>query len=68
MEDSKPNPQARQCGHGDLPEVTFDPDSAAGLTAREVRARWPRGDDRCPTCGAMTIVYASFLHYVSGDW
>lgn len=44
--------------------VTFDPTAARGLNAHEVRKLWPRG--QCQDCKA--IVYASNMHYVSGDW
>jgi len=44
--------------------VTFDPMAARGLTANEVRQRWPRG--QCQDC--KTIVYASAAHYIEGDW
>jgi len=44
--------------------VTFDPMAARGLSANEVRKRWPRG--QCQDCNA--IVYASSAHYIEGDW
>lgn len=36
--------------------------------AAEVRRRWPRRTDTCLLCGAQHIVYASYMHYVLGDW
>ena len=55
-----------KCG-APQPKVEFDPGDAE-LPAEVVRRRWPRGDFRCGRCGAMTIVYASFEHYIAGDW
>lgn len=53
------------CDHG----VTFDPEQARGLSAYEVRQRWPRHVGEClKGCGAIGIMYASKLHYVMGDW
>lgn len=45
-------------------EVTFNEEAAKGLSAEEVRKRWPRG--RCLKCNA--IIYASSMHYIAGDW
>lgn len=60
-----PGPDDEQCDHG----VTFDAEAARGLAAREVRERWPRGFGPCPKgCGFTGIAYASFKHYISGDW
>ncbi len=33
----------------------------------EIRRRWPRGN-KCPDCGMMGIFYASYEHYIIGDW
>lgn len=46
----------------------FDEAAARGLGAGEVRARWPRFYGPCPDCGAQMIAYASYLHYLMGDW
>jgi len=56
------------CDHPNLPAVPFDPIAAKGLTADEVRKRWPRLALTCPDCGMEMCCYASFEHYVSGDW
>lgn len=53
-----------KCYHG----VRFDPAEAAGLTASEVRRRFPRLDGRCERCGYEGIAYASQEHYYMGDW
>jgi hypothetical protein len=53
------------CGHG----VTFDVEAAKGLSVAEIRKRWPRLWGNCPLgCGFNGIGYASFMHYVMGDW
>lgn len=53
------------CDH----DVTFDEKEAKGLDAYEVRRRWPRLTGVCPKgCGYNGIAYASYLHYLSGDW
>lgn len=52
------------CGHD---FVEFDEEAARGLGAYEVRKHWPRGTV-CPHCGATGIFYASWLHYMAGDW
>lgn len=40
------------------------PDEARALSPLEVRALYPR--KRCPKCDA--ICYASYMHYIAGDW
>lgn len=49
-------------------QVTFDPAAAQKLTVEEIRKRWPRFYGPCPDCGQQMIVYASFSHYIYGDW
>ena len=61
---SEPNEPATECNHG----TTFDEVAAAGLDAQEVRKRWPRFSGTCKTCGYNGIYYASYMHYLSGDW
>lgn len=46
----------------------FDEEAAKGLTAHEVRAKWPRFYGECPDCGQRGIYYASYVHYIAGDW
>jgi len=46
----------------------FDEEAAAGLSAAEVRRRWPRFAGRCAQCGAEGVEYASMAHMVAGDW
>ena len=51
-----------------MSEPTFT-ERATLVSAAEVQKRWPRGWGPCPKgCGYDGIAYASFLHYVSGDW
>lgn len=58
------------CSHG----VVFDRDDAALLDdPNEVRKKYPRGwfteNHPCPYgCDYRGIYYASFEHYISGDW
>ncbi len=57
----------RKCKHESaMPQ--FDEQAAAGLDADEVRKRWPRFFGNCPDCGEQLIAYASFHHYIAGDW
>lgn len=46
----------------------FDAAAALGLSSREVKRKWPRFFGNCPDCGEQVIGYASFEHYLSGDW
>ena len=57
-----------ECNHAALPEPTFDEEAAKSLPIAEIRLRWPRGCSPCPDCGATIIKYASFKHYLYGDW
>ena len=58
------------CDHG----VTYDESAPSELgigmpSAAEVRRRWPRMHGACPKgCGFNGIAYASFKHYIAGDW
>lgn len=57
------------CSHG----VTFDKIASRGLSAAEVQKHWPRGwftkEKPCPLgCGYVGIAYASYEHYIAGDW
>ena len=55
------------CAHdADMP--VFDEDAAAGLDEHEVRRRWPRYFGKCSQCGSNVILYASYAHYICGDW
>lgn len=55
------------CDHG----VTFWHEEAKrlNLSARQVRERWPRLFGDCPKgCGFHGIAYASYAHFIYGDW
>jgi hypothetical protein len=49
-------------------ESTYHEAAARGLSAEEVRKRWPRFYGLCPDCNTEVIHYASTAHYVLGDW
>lgn len=36
--------------------------------AWEIRKRFPRFWGTCPDCSQQVICYASFEHYIMGDW
>lgn len=58
---------ALECDHG----VTFDEDMARRfrMSSSDVRNRWPRLDGACKKgCGYRGIYYASYAHYIWGDW
>lgn len=63
-EDNKP--MLCECGLP-LPVVPFDSDKVRGLTPREVRQLFPRLNHTCE-CGHRTIMYASYEHYLAGDY
>lgn len=56
------------CKHKNLPTPEFDAKIAATLSSKEVRKVFPRGNYLCPDCNSHVITYASFEHYISGDW
>jgi hypothetical protein len=64
-ENGHPYRDVPPCEHG----ITFDEVAARGLDAYEVRKRWPRLSGVCMLgCGYKGIYYASYMHYLSGDW
>jgi hypothetical protein len=53
------------CNHG----VVYNSEEAAGRSSYEVREKFPRLSGYCPLgCGYYGVYYASFEHYVMGDW
>ena len=44
--------------------VTFDSEQARDMSSAEIKKRFPR--ITCQECG--TVVYASYEHYIAGDW
>jgi hypothetical protein len=60
-----PAPACDECDHG----VTFDPIASRGLSRAEIRKRWPRMSGVCPKgCGFYGAAYASYEHYIAGNW
>jgi len=72
----------QQCDHGVTFDAeaareilaNWKPQSAADFVmgnpaSEEVRRRWPRMHGVCPKgCGYVGIAYASYEHYIMGDW
>lgn len=60
--------EAIKCHHN----IFFNEKEAEGMSAKEVRKKWPRGfftrASPCSMCGYVGIYYDSFAHFVSGDW
>lgn len=62
------------CDHG----VTFDEAEYDAFCSRcrdayaqvaLIHKNWPRLDGACPKgCGYVGIAYASYRHYIAGDW
>lgn len=64
----RPEADPSACQHARLEQPEFDEEAAQGLDASEVKKRWPRAEAKCPDCGAWVVSYASFAHYIYGDW
>lgn len=64
--DLGPDPQSPpSCDHG----VTFNEKETKNLSVQQIRKRWPRLMGACPKgCGFNGIGYASYAHYICGDW
>jgi hypothetical protein len=57
--------ETAECNHG----VVFDEAAYKANPRINVRQRWPRLYGPCPKgCGFNGIAYASFLHYLAGNW
>jgi len=56
------------CVHPGIPEPVYDSEKAKGMDVYEVRKHFPRIDWCCDHCGACGVSYASFEHYIAGDW
>ncbi len=54
------------CDHG----LTFDETKVNDqMSTAEVRKLYPRLFGECPKkCGYTGIAYASYMHYIMGDW
>lgn len=64
-----------ECGYVVLPPSAckahtpaFDLEAAKLTSSDVIRMRWPRFDGTCSVCGYSGIAYASYEHYVYGDW
>jgi len=57
-----------KCDHARHTPAVPDDDTLCEMSNREVRRKYPRYDGICEDCGAQVIVYASFMHYIAGDW
>lgn len=53
-----------QCSIDHEKIVHFDSEKAKDMDTYQVRKNYPRV--QCPACGA--VIYASFEHYIAGDW
>ena len=56
------------CEHPNMPPVAFDEAECANNDAFWIRQHYPRGYGQCPDCKAHVVRYASFTHYIAGDW
>lgn len=52
------------CDHN----LKFDEEASKAMSILEVRQAYPRLNGRCSKCGFFGIAYASYKHYVAGDW
>jgi hypothetical protein len=57
--------EKEKCDHG----LFFDEELAKNMTVKEIRQMFPRLDGICPKgCGFDGFAYASYAHFVYGDW
>lgn len=64
MDESKVSTEPVKCNHG----IVFDAEACKGLTASEIRKKFPRFNGYCAACGYDGIYYVSFQHYIYGNW
>lgn len=55
------------CNH-EAATPPFDQALCEGRTSDWVRQHFPRFYGQCPTCGSVITVYASYTHFLAGDW
>jgi hypothetical protein len=60
--------QPATCTHPKCVPHFNEDDAKAMKNWREVRKAFPRFEGKCPDCGVQLIAYASYAHYVYGDW
>ncbi len=65
--EKKPLCDPDECKHEEVTPA-FDAAAARGCDPYIVRDRWPRFEGKCPSCGEQLIMYASYEHYIRGDW
>lgn len=58
---------AANCKHPRC-QVYFDYDRAMKMTVEEIHKEFPRFCGTCPDCGWYGVLYASYEHYIAGDW
>lgn len=67
----------QKCRNCDCPEHTnacpgcvpaFNELAAMELTTAEVRRIYPRFNGHCDVCQYSGVKYASYMHYICGDW
>lgn len=56
------------CTHRRLPLPIFDEKKARRMTRAEIKRNYPRTAAVCPDCGNTVVLYASYVHYIAGDW
>lgn len=56
------------CGHPFAEPPPIFPTDYTGLSVQEIREKYPRVTSTCASCGTTTVRYASYLHYIAGDW
>lgn len=56
------------CQHPQVPIPKFDEEKASKMSSDEVRKTYPCKYEHCNDCGSTVTMYASFTHYIAGDW
>ena len=46
----------------------FDEEKAKDMSVSEIKQNYPRFCGICSVCGFHGISYASYSHYIAGDW
>lgn len=63
-----PRISSEACDHSMAPAPQFDKEAARSMSTSRIRTVFPRFDGPCPGCGVRLIKYASWDHYIYGDW
>jgi hypothetical protein len=57
------------CPHSKcMPQYDSEKVKKENMSPERVRELYPRFCGQCPDCGEQLIQYASFEHYLAGDW